>query len=171
MDSDIKAESSDNDESPCTDELTDPESMDEDTGHALYELEHQKDKAMKELSKTFELLDIDPIHDRFNSKPNQARRSLVLQKNNGILVYPHCIRGNNHPLYDSTIDAVIKFYRENGISRTSSNSNDTIKIDGQPVAVRFLEMTVLDAYHIFDERYPGAVIEGLYQLYIDSNVT
>ncbi|CAF4745780.1 unnamed protein product, partial [Rotaria socialis] len=95
---------------------------------------------------------------RFNSKPNQARRSLVLQKNNGILVYPHCIRGNNHPLYDSTIDAVIKFYRENGISRTSSNSNDTIKIDGQPVAVRFLEMTVLDAYHIFDERYPGAVI-------------
>ncbi|CAF3489287.1 unnamed protein product [Rotaria socialis] len=64
VDSDIKAESSDNDESPCTDELTDPESMDEDTGHALYELEHQKDKAMKELSKTFELLDIDPIHDR-----------------------------------------------------------------------------------------------------------
>lgn len=64
MDSGIIAESNDNDESPCTDEPTDPESMEEDTGHALYELEHQKDKAMEELSKIFELLDIDPIHDR-----------------------------------------------------------------------------------------------------------
>ena len=64
MDSGIIAESNDNDESPCTDESTDPESMEEDTGHALYELEHQKDKAMEELSKIFELLDIDPIHDR-----------------------------------------------------------------------------------------------------------
>ncbi|CAF1334286.1 unnamed protein product [Rotaria sp. Silwood1] len=60
MDSGIIAESNDNDESPCTDESTDPESMEEDTGHALYELEHQKDKAMEEISKIFELLDIDP---------------------------------------------------------------------------------------------------------------
>ena len=54
-------------------------------------------------------------------------------------------------LCDSTIDAVVKFYHEDGISRTSFNSKDTIKIDGRPVAVRFLEMTVLDAYHIFNE--------------------
>ncbi|CAF3782878.1 unnamed protein product [Rotaria socialis] len=192
MDSDIIAESSDNDES------TDPESMEEDTGHALYELEHQKDKAMEKLLKIFELLGIDPIHDRsavlpirakvdevyrqlnrlcdildgnaqvlhdpnphglmiresnelvgslrklyadsdaneearlmtiaptecgrqkiekwFNSKPNQARRLLVLRRNNGILAYPQCIRGNNRPLCDSTIDPVVKFYREDGIS-------------------------------------------------------
>ena len=58
MGSGIIVESNDNDES------TDPESMEEDRGHALYELEHQKDKAMEELSKIFELLDIDPIHDR-----------------------------------------------------------------------------------------------------------
>lgn len=64
MDSGIIAESDDNDESPCTDRSTDPESMEEDTDHALYESEHQKDKAMEELSKIFELLDIDPIHDR-----------------------------------------------------------------------------------------------------------
>ncbi|CAF3801475.1 unnamed protein product [Rotaria socialis] len=173
MDSDIIAESSDNDKS------TDPESMGEDAGHALYELEHQKDKAMEKLSKIFELLDTDPIHGRsavlpirakvdetqvlhdpnphglmirqsnelvgslrklyadsdaneevrlmtiaptecgrqkiekwFNSKPNQAQRLLVLRKNNGILAYTQCIRGNNRPLSDSTIDAVVKFYRE-----------------------------------------------------------
>ena len=63
---------------------------------------------------------------------------------------------------DSTIDAVVKFYREDGISRTSFNSKHTIKIDGQPVAVRFLEMTVLNAYHIFDERHPGAVARSAY---------
>ena len=54
----ITAETSDNDES------TDPASIEEDTGHVVYELEHQEDKAVKELSKIFELLNIDPIHDR-----------------------------------------------------------------------------------------------------------
>ncbi|CAF5093396.1 unnamed protein product, partial [Rotaria socialis] len=68
----------------------------------------------------------------FKSKPNQARRSLVLRKNNGILAYPQCLQGHI-PLSDSTIDAVVNFYREDGISRTSSNSKDTIKIKGQPV--------------------------------------
>jgi hypothetical protein len=52
---------------------------------------------------------------------------------------------------------VIKFYCEDGISRVSSNSKDTIKINGQSVAVRFLEMTVLDAYQTFNERHPDTV--------------
>ncbi|CAF3685106.1 unnamed protein product [Rotaria sp. Silwood1] len=243
MDSGIIAESNDDDESPRDDETTDPESMDEDKCHAFYELEHQKEKAMKQLSNIFQLLNIDPIHDRstvlpirakvdevyrklnrlcdildeksqvsydpnphglkicesnelldglkklyadsndseqvrlmtiapkkwgrqkiekwFKSKANQARRSLVLRKNNGILAYPQCLRGNI-PLSDSTIDTVVNFYREDGISRTSSNSKDTIKINGQPVAVRFLEMTVLDAYQIFNERHPGTVARSTF---------
>ncbi|CAF1544040.1 unnamed protein product [Adineta ricciae] len=243
MDSGIIDESNDDDESPCADGTTDPESMDEDTCHAVYELEHQKEKAMEELSNIFKLLNIDPIHDRsavspirtkvdevyrklnqlcdmldeksqisrdpnphrlricesnqlldglkklyadsepeeqvrlmtiapkewgrqkiekwFQSKPNQARRSLVLRKNNGILAYPQCLRGNI-PLSDSTVDTVLKFYCEDGISRTSSNSKDTIKINGQSVAVRFLEMTVLGAYQIFNERHPGLVARSTF---------
>ena len=94
---------------------------------------------------------------RFASKPNQARRSLVLRKNDGILAYPQCLRGSNRPLSNSTIDLVIKFYCEDGISRVSSNSKDTIKINGQSVEVRFLEMTVLDAYQTFNERHPDTV--------------
>ena len=94
-------------------------------------------------------------------KDNQARRSLVLRKNNGLLAYPQCLRGNTS-LSDETIDDVIKFYCEDGISRTSSNSKDTIKINGQQVAVRFLEMTVLDAYQIFNERHPGAVARSTF---------
>lgn len=52
---------------------------------------------------------------------------------------------------------MVNFYREDGISRTSSNSKDTIKINEQPVAIRFLEMTILDAYQIFNERHPDTV--------------
>ncbi|CAF1650662.1 unnamed protein product [Adineta ricciae] len=266
MDSGILAESNDDDESPPVDETTDHESMEEETDHDFYEIEHQKNKSMKELSKIFDLLNIEPIHDRsavlsirtkvnevyrklnrlcdildgksqvshdpnphglticesnevldglkklygdsdaneqvrlmtiapkewgrqknrkmvriffscrsisshffkksyrkflslirFASKPNQARRSLVLRKNDGILAYPQCLRESNRPLSNSTIDLVIKFYCEDGISRVSSNSKDTIKINGQSVAVRFLEMTVLDAYQIFNERHPDTV--------------
>ena len=72
IDSGIIAESNDNDdESPhMDDDTTDPESMDEETGHALYELEHQKGKAMKELLNIFEILNIGPIHNRLVCKFN-----------------------------------------------------------------------------------------------------
>lgn len=72
MDSGIIAESDDNDDkSPHMDEgTTDPESMNEETDHVFYELVHEKDKAMEELSAVFELLNIDPIHDRSVCKLN-----------------------------------------------------------------------------------------------------
>ena len=75
-----------------------------------------------------------------------------------MLAYPQCSRGNI-PLSDAAIDRVFKFYGEDGISRVSSNSKDTMKINGQAVAVRFMEMTVLDAYRIFNGRFPGAVAQ------------
>ena len=94
-------------------------------------------------------------------KQSYARRSLVLRKDKGMLAYPQCLRGNI-PLSDATIDTVFKFYREDGISRVSSNSKDTTKVNGQAVAVRFMEMTVLDAYQIFSERFPGAVARSTF---------
>ena len=66
MDSGITADSNDDYESSRVDETTDPESMDEDTCHAFYELEHQKEKAMEQLLNVFQLLNIDPIHDRLD---------------------------------------------------------------------------------------------------------
>lgn len=78
-----------------------------------------------------------------------------------MLAYPQCSRGNI-PLSDATIDTVFKFYREDGISRVSSNSKDTMKINGQAVAVRFMEMTVLDAYRVFNERFPEAVARSTF---------
>ncbi|CAF4489569.1 unnamed protein product [Rotaria socialis] len=73
-----------------------------------------------------------------------------------MLAYPQSLRGNIS-LSSTTIDSVVKFYYEDGISRASSNSKDTIKINGKPAIVRFLEMTILDAYRIFNERFPGVV--------------
>ena len=93
---------------------------------------------------------------RFSSNQSQARRSLTLIGNDGALAYPQCLRGNPS-LPQKTIDTVIKFYCEDGISRISSNSKDTLQINKTPVAVRFMEMTVLDAFRTFEERFPGVV--------------
>jgi hypothetical protein len=93
---------------------------------------------------------------RFNSKQNQARRSLVLRETEGALVYPQCLR-ENPSFSDQTIDAVVKFYLKDGISRVSSNSKDTIQINKKTVAVRFMEISILDAFRIFNERFPDPV--------------
>lgn len=78
-----------------------------------------------------------------------------------MLAYPQCLRGNI-PLPDATIDTIFNFYSEDGISRVSSNSKDTMKINGQPVAVRFMEITILDAYRTFNERFPGTVSRSMF---------
>ena len=78
-----------------------------------------------------------------------------------MLAYPQCLRGNI-PLSDATIDSVAKFYCEDGINRTSSNFKDTDKSNEQLVAVRFLKMTVLDTYRIFNERFPRAVARSTF---------
>ena len=98
---------------------------------------------------------------RFNSRQNEARRSLILKNNQGILAYPQCLRGNL-PLSDETFDAVVKFHSEDSISRMSSNAKDTILINKQPVPIRFMEMTVLDAYQLFNERHPRAIARSTF---------
>jgi hypothetical protein len=66
MDSGIIAESKeDENDSPCTNgEATDSESMDEESDNVSYDLEYQKNKAVKQLSTIFGLFNIDPIHDK-----------------------------------------------------------------------------------------------------------
>ncbi len=93
---------------------------------------------------------------RFDSNQNQAWRSIVLRRNHGTLAYSQCLRGNVS-LSDDTVNKVVQFYSEDGISRVSSNSKDAIQINKQSVPVRFMEITVLDAFRIFDDRFPGIV--------------
>lgn len=73
-----------------------------------------------------------------------------------MLAYPQCLRGNAS-LSAATVDAVMKLYCEDGISRVSSNAKDTIRVNKKPGAIRFMEMTVSDALRLFNERFLGTV--------------
>ncbi|CAF3402296.1 unnamed protein product [Rotaria socialis] len=90
----------------------------------------------------------------FESTEHQARQSLILRQNEGVLAVPQYFSGNPS-ISNDTITTIIDFYREEGVSRTSPNSKDTIQINRNTVPLRFMEMSVLDAFRLFDERFPN----------------
>ena len=55
------------------------------------------------------------------------------------------------------VNTVIAFYQEDGISSMSANSKDILRINQKAESVRFMEMTVLDAFRKFVRRNPGLV--------------
>ena len=80
----------------------------------------------------------------------------MLRRREHVLAYPQYPTGNK-PLSRNIIDAAIHFDREDGISRISSNSKDIIQINKKPIPLRFIEIMVPEAFHIFQERLPNAV--------------
>ncbi|CAF4757870.1 unnamed protein product [Rotaria sp. Silwood1] len=98
----------------------------------------------------------EKVRKWFGSTQHQARQSLILWQNEGVLAFPQYFKGNTS-ISNDTITSIINFYREDGVSRVSSNSKDTIQINHNTVPVRYMEMSVLDAFCIFDERFPGLV--------------
>ena len=93
---------------------------------------------------------------RFQSTERHARQAVQLRDNNQVLAFPQYLRGNTS-ISEETITTVIEFYQEDGISRISANSKDVVQIKKKPVAVPFMEMTVLDAFREFDKRHPDLV--------------
>ena len=93
---------------------------------------------------------------RFQSTEHHARLAVQLRNNNNVLAFPQYFRGNA-ALSTETISSVVEFYQEDGISRSSTNSKDIVQINKKPVVLRFMEMTVLDAFQEFDSRHPGLV--------------
>jgi hypothetical protein len=67
---------------------------------------------------------------------------------------PQYFKGNVS-ISNDTITTIVEFYREDVISRMTSNSKDTIQINQDTVPIRYMEMSILDAFRIFDERFPG----------------
>ncbi|CAF4747989.1 unnamed protein product, partial [Rotaria sp. Silwood2] len=98
----------------------------------------------------------EKIRKWFGSSEHQARESLTLRQNEGILAVPQYFKGNT-PISNDTITTIVNFYREDGTSRMSSNSKNTIQINQNTVPIRYMEMSILDAFRIFDERFPGLV--------------
>lgn len=93
---------------------------------------------------------------RFHSTERHARHSVQLRENDDILAFPEYVRGNAM-ISEDVVNAVVAFYQEDGISRMTANSKDMIKINQKAVPVRFMEMTVLNAFQEFDKRNPDLV--------------
>ena len=89
---------------------------------------------------------------RFEWTERQARKAIVLRDSEQILAYPQYFRGNVS-LSEDTINFFVQFYREDGISRMSANSKDTLQINKKSVPVRFMEMIVLEAFRTFEKRF------------------
>lgn len=90
----------------------------------------------------------------FDSTDSQARQAILLRDEKGVLAFPEYSRGNKF-LENETIEQIVQFYLEDGISRVSSNTKDVLKIKNELVAVRYMEMTVGEALRKFYAEYPS----------------
>ena len=93
------------------------------------------------------------IQEWFESTDHQARQALLLRQHKGILAFPEYSRGNRC-LPDTTVTLVKEFYLQDGTSRASSYKKDVIQIRKIAVPVRFMEITIREAFRQFQLDYP-----------------
>jgi hypothetical protein len=110
------------------------------------------------------LMTIAPLHwgrimlcKWFDSTDHDARQAILLRREKGVLAFPEYSRGNKF-LDDDTIQLVVQFYLQDGISRVSSNKKDVLKIKNESVAVRYLEMSIREALRQFYNDNPSIKI-------------
>ena len=84
----------------------------------------------------------------FNTPERQARRSRQLLGSGGFLARPEDLRGKK-PLDAATAQAVIHFFEQDSISRVSPKKSDVILVKKQPVAKRFMLLTIGEAVEKF----------------------
>ena len=77
----------------------------------------------------------------FGASDHHARQSILLRRDRGVLAFPEYTRGNKF-LDEDTVQSVVQFYLQDGVSRVSSNSKDVLKIKNELVPVRFMEMSI-----------------------------
>lgn len=97
------------------------------------------------------------IQKWFKCSDHQARLALIVKKDHGLLSYPEYLHGNK-PLNEELIDAVQRFYLQDGISRSSPRKKDMIQINRMPVPVRFMQMSVGEAHQQFLADFPMMLI-------------
>ena len=88
----------------------------------------------------------------FDSSQRQARRLRELRLTKCVLARPEEMRGNQ-PLDLSVIQAVVQFYDQDWISRVSSNKSNIVLIKKQPVAKRFMLLTIGEALEKFNSDF------------------
>ena len=93
----------------------------------------------------------------FRSSKHQARQAILLRRERNVLAFPEYPRGSQS-LDDGTVQLVVQFYLQDGISRISSNTKDEFKIKNELVAIRFMKMSVLeDLRKVYDD-YPNVKV-------------
>lgn len=97
------------------------------------------------------------IQKWFKCTDYQARQALVLKKTKGLFTYPDYSHGNK-PLSVETINLVKEFYVKDGISRASARQKDIIHMNKVPVPVRFMEITISEAFRTFIDENPSVDI-------------
>ncbi|CAF3305172.1 unnamed protein product [Rotaria socialis] len=91
----------------------------------------------------------------FGARDHQARQSILLRLDKGVLAFPEYTRGNKF-LDDDTIQSVVQFYLQDDVSRASSNTKDVLKIKNQLVPVRFMAMPIREGLRKFYSDHPTA---------------
>ena len=110
------------------------------------------------------LLTIAPVNWRrqkvqkfFNSYDRQARYSRELRLTKGVLATPEDLRGNQAS-DPSVIQAVVNSMNKIGSVRVSPNKSDIILIKKQPVAKRFMLLTIGEAFEKFKNDFLQYVV-------------
>ena len=89
----------------------------------------------------------------FGASDHQARQSILLHRDRGVLAFPEYTRGNKF-LDEDTVQSVVQFYLQDGVSRVSSDSKDVLKIKNELVPVQFMEMSIREALRKFYDDHP-----------------
>lgn len=104
------------------------------------------------------------IQDFFGATERQARSSIELRLTCGVLSRPEYCSGNQALDFD-TIQCVLNYFWSDTVSRISSNSKDCIlmpNLDGsgdrKPTPIRFMVMTIGEAYEQFIIDNPTIII-------------
>jgi len=87
----------------------------------------------------------------FNCNQWQARKALELRDAYGFLAKVTNFAGNL-PLDPQLVDDIKNFYEEDGVSRQTANKKEVIHVNRQPIPIRYMSMTVGQAYSMFIEK-------------------
>ena len=81
----------------------------------------------------------------------QSRKALELRSSFEVLAKVTHFVGNQ-PIDPQIVDNIIQFYQEDAISCQTSNKKDVIHINEQSIPIRYMSMTVREAYAMFTQK-------------------
>ena len=86
----------------------------------------------------------------FSCNRYQAERSIQIRERFGVLHKAVDLRGNS-PLDRQLALEIVEFYENDDVSRSSSNKKDMVHVQKRPLPIRFMCMTVREAYALFKQ--------------------